>query len=813
MANIGGLNVKLTATAGGFLGTIARAGQGVRNFARQASESNSAMTAMGSRVSMLTNQMSGLLGVAGGLSGIGALGFGVKAAAEAEQAQVAFEVITGSAEKAQRVIADLEQFAAKTPFTMPGLTAATRKMLAFGSTPAGVIDELRMLGDVSSAVGMDIGELAEIYGKNRVQGRLAMEDINQLTGRGIPIIQELARQFGVAESEVRELVSSGQVHFRHLEVAFQSLTSEGGRFAGMMAKQSKTLSGIWSTLTDNIGIGFRNVAQELLEGLDVKTTIAGLSGQVEGYASALAKAANGALRFVRDHQQAIMSVGKFTAIVVGVPFLIGKVTTALTVLAATATRTWAILAAHPLAAIVLAAGAATYALSQLGTVVIELESAAADHLAQADKLRATDLSHIGRLRDLEKQGRLTAQQQVEAQQIVEKLNSRYGNLNLTFDKTTGRLQGVAAAYQQMTRAMQDQALLETSRRIRELELNLSLLQLEREKWGNWFTDTLGFDLSGRDFDVLAEENLLKTRAAGEELLELKRRFQELMEGGASTDALTGGAASAEAASNRLQQLMEDAEAGVKLRDALEGIQQDAARLGVSEIQIKLADLRELGATNEQLRQAEATLKRLRQAEVDADAASEMRGHLERIQQQVDAMKLDPLTIELKPLMDLRAMQGISDRTRQMLEAQIERYRKLAAERDRLQQDADDRQSAQQIVERNQTMAERAAKEVELARYLAKAGKLSPEQFVRELERIRSELDTSDAGPSNRAPTLMEATTQNIARAMDQLRQVQEGGTGTVDEKQLAVEKQIREELKAIRKAVSKPDAPVPTVTI
>ena len=75
-----------------------------------------------------------------------------------------------------------------------------------------------------------VNEIAELYGKARVQGRLFAEDINQLTGRGIPIIQELAKQFGVSDSEVKKLVESGKVGFPNIERSFMDMTSQGGKF-------------------------------------------------------------------------------------------------------------------------------------------------------------------------------------------------------------------------------------------------------------------------------------------------------------------------------------------------------------------------------------------------------------------------------------------------------------------------------------------------------------------------------------------------------------------------------------------------------
>ncbi len=190
--------------------------------------------------------------------------FPVSLAAGAESTRVAFETLLKSGTKTKKLLAELRSFAASTPFEFPELADAAKKLIAFGSSSETVTDELRRIGDISSGIGAPIGEIAELYGKARIQGRLFGEDINQLTGRGIPVIQEFAKQFGVAESEVRKLTESGQINFKNLEQAFISLTSKSGQFGGGMAKQAQTLSGLWSTLKDDISAALLPIGEALL---------------------------------------------------------------------------------------------------------------------------------------------------------------------------------------------------------------------------------------------------------------------------------------------------------------------------------------------------------------------------------------------------------------------------------------------------------------------------------------------------------------------------------------------------------------------
>lgn len=232
--------------------------------------------------------------LAGGAAAAGIAVKSVMAAADFEQTKAAFRTLIGDAAKAEETLAQLRQLGAETPFEFPELADAGRKLIAFGEGADTVTASLRRIGDVSAGVQQPINEIAELYGKARVQGRLFGEDINQLTNRGIPIIQELAKQFGVSDSQVKKLVADGKVGFAQVEQAFVSLTSEGGKFSGMMEAQSKTTSGLFSTLKD----GFNEVLLAL--GTPINDALRPLVAEAIGMVSKLAPLAQKAGEAIRD---------------------------------------------------------------------------------------------------------------------------------------------------------------------------------------------------------------------------------------------------------------------------------------------------------------------------------------------------------------------------------------------------------------------------------------------------------------------------------------------------------------------------------
>lgn len=244
----------------------------------------SSIPAFGSVTNAISGVASAAMKAAAAVAAIGAagVGYGIKLAADAEQAEIAFTTMLGSADLAKKTLAGLVKFAAETPFELPEIRSAGRSLLAFGVEAKDLIPTLTAIGDVSAGISAPINEIAEVYGKARVQGRLFAEDINQLTGRGIPVIGQLAKQFGVAEEGVRKLVETGQVRFKHLEKAFIALTTGGGKFAGLMAAQSQSLTGLWSTFKDDFKAVLTEVGDSFIQAFDLKDVLKDSSAFIKG---------------------------------------------------------------------------------------------------------------------------------------------------------------------------------------------------------------------------------------------------------------------------------------------------------------------------------------------------------------------------------------------------------------------------------------------------------------------------------------------------------------------------------------------------
>jgi len=182
----------------------------------------------------------------------GVVGGMAKLAGEAEQAAVQFKVLLNDVDAAKAMLQDLKKFAAATPFQFPEIRKAAQLMLAFGFSTKEVMVELQALGNIAAGTGAPITELAELMGKARVQNTIMSEDLNQLTGRGINVLDGLAKRFGVVTDEVKKLASTGKIKFADLNAVIIELSESTPGFFGLMAEQSETLNGKMSTLKDEI---------------------------------------------------------------------------------------------------------------------------------------------------------------------------------------------------------------------------------------------------------------------------------------------------------------------------------------------------------------------------------------------------------------------------------------------------------------------------------------------------------------------------------------------------------------------------------
>ena len=177
-----------------------------------------------------------------------------------QQLEIAFTTMLGSEQKASQLMNQMIQTAAKTPFDLAGIAGGAKQLLAYGESAERVNDTLVRLGNIASGLSIPLNDIVYLYGTTMVQGRLYAQDVRQFTGRGIPLVKELAKMYGVTAEEINGMVSAGKIGFPEVEKVLRSMTDQGGQFYNLMEKQSASLTGMisnledaWDTMLNDIG--------------------------------------------------------------------------------------------------------------------------------------------------------------------------------------------------------------------------------------------------------------------------------------------------------------------------------------------------------------------------------------------------------------------------------------------------------------------------------------------------------------------------------------------------------------------------------
>lgn len=228
----------------------------------------------------------GLL-AAGAAAGVGLaamVGFGLKSAASLEQSTVAFTSLLHSAEDAKTFLQGLQQFAAETPFEFKDIVPASQRLLvlaqALGQTKDAVVPMLTTIGDLVSVTGgsaESIDSVVRALSQMASKGKITQEEIMQLAEAlpGFNANAAIAGQLGLSVSDTLALISAGGVD---ATTGINALLTGMAQFpgaAGAMAAQAQTLTGVFSTFKDTLGIALTNAFQPVIP--EIKSALSDLT--------------------------------------------------------------------------------------------------------------------------------------------------------------------------------------------------------------------------------------------------------------------------------------------------------------------------------------------------------------------------------------------------------------------------------------------------------------------------------------------------------------------------------------------------------
>jgi tape measure domain-containing protein len=463
----------------------------------------------------------------------------VKAAADMEMQQAAFETLLGSAEKAKVLLGDLTDLAASTPFQLTDLAEGAKTMLAFGIANEKILPNLQMLGDIAGGNADKLKSLTLAFSQIQSTGRLMGQDLLQLINAGFNPLTIIAEKTGKSMAQLKKDMEAGAISADMVSEAFKIATSEGGLFFGGMERASKTFKGLVSTLVDNVVALGRSIGDILLPTL--KNIVGTLSDWVKRF-TALDEATR--LQIIQ-YGLLVAAIGPLILTILKVIQLVPKMQAA-----------FALLAANPviLAIAALAAG--------IAVVAIQTKKAATEAQNLKDALSGVadlETTRIARDQQIEKLARArlgleTAMKDVRLkndkttldnlQKIIDReamqlklLNDNYNGklLNLkSAEEQAQKERDLIALEEKKAKALADSAAAAAANDIKakeaaEEQIDLITTQIELlEKQRQAFSDASSeqLDIEAQVYDAVQKGRAAK-KAADDERIYNEKQFQDL----------------------------------------------------------------------------------------------------------------------------------------------------------------------------------------------------------------------------------------------------------------------------------------------
>jgi hypothetical protein len=203
---------------------------------------------------------------------------------EMEQTNMAFEVMLGSAEKGRAMVNDLKHWADVTPFDNKTTYDAGRMLLQYGIEAKKVIPYMSMLGDISGGNVERFQRLTYSFGQVQSTAKLTGLELREMMMAGFNPLKIMAGDSTEKYEKLKKSMAGGGITFQMVVDAMKKVTGEGGRFFGMMDKQSQTVGGLWSTALGNAQTAMFGLFQQgspLLKNFAIAATgLAGVFGRI-----------------------------------------------------------------------------------------------------------------------------------------------------------------------------------------------------------------------------------------------------------------------------------------------------------------------------------------------------------------------------------------------------------------------------------------------------------------------------------------------------------------------------------------------------
>lgn len=177
---------------------------------------------------------------------------------EIESLQISFETLAGKS-KGNKLFSEIKEFAAHTPMMMGDLAKGAQTMLAFNIEAEKVMPILKAIGDISMGDSQKFNSLALAFSQMSATGKLMGQDLLQMINAGFNPLSVISEKTGKSIGELKEEMEQGKITTEMVTQAFIAATSEGGKFYGMLEKQSKGINGAISNFQGAVDDAFNEI--------------------------------------------------------------------------------------------------------------------------------------------------------------------------------------------------------------------------------------------------------------------------------------------------------------------------------------------------------------------------------------------------------------------------------------------------------------------------------------------------------------------------------------------------------------------------
>jgi|GEM_PF-4981895 len=228
-------------------------------------------------------------GLAAATVALGAFGIAsIKLAGDMDASRKALNTLLGDAQAAEKMLSELATFAADTPFELPGLLTASKKLLAFGFASQDIIPMLAAIGDAAAMLGIGqegISRLTNAIGQMQAKGKVSAEEMMQLAEAGVPAWKFLAEAIGTDIPTAMKMAEQGAIDsttgINALLMGMQK------RFQGGMEAMSKTIPGLMSTVKDNVSMVMVEIGDSIAKNLNLVEKLQGVADWLSEFAAAV----------------------------------------------------------------------------------------------------------------------------------------------------------------------------------------------------------------------------------------------------------------------------------------------------------------------------------------------------------------------------------------------------------------------------------------------------------------------------------------------------------------------------------------------